>query len=127
MKEFKLNMTRPEFLRRILTNCDDRHKIDEEDLNRLLDKGHALPYCCYTAIMEANINPEDITFINIDEESVVVKLINKSVAKKIKEASHKEMIRLGMIFYKIKVKVDGVYVIVTATKDHTLEDLFKDD
>jgi hypothetical protein len=127
MKEFKLNMTRPEFLRRILTNCDDRHKIDEEDLNRLLDKGHALPYCCYTAIMEANINPEDITYINIDEESVVVKLINKSVAKKIKEASHKEMIRLGMIFYKIKVKVDGVYVIVTATKDHTLEDLFKDD
>ena len=127
MKEFKLNMTRPEFLRRILTNCDDRHKIDEEDLNRLLDKGHALPYCCYTAIMEANINPEDITYINIDEESVVVKPINKSVAKKIKEASHKEMIRLGMIFYKIKVKVDGVYVIVTATKDHTLEDLFKDD
>lgn len=126
MKEFKLNMTRPEFLRRILSNCDDSHMIDEEDLNRLLDKGHTLPYCCYTAIMEANILPEDITYINIDEESVVVKLINKDVAKRIKNAAHKEIIRLGTIYYKIKVKVDGTYVIVTATKDHTLDDLFTD-
>ena len=68
MKDFKLNMTRPEFLRRILTNCDDRHSIDEEDLSRLLDRGHALPYCCYTAIMEANRllieHPEDSDAIN---------------------------------------------------------------
>lgn len=124
MKEFKLNMTRPEFLKRILTNCDNDHSINESDLTRLLDKGHPLPYCCYSAIMEANIEPEDITYINIDEESVVVKLSSKSIAKHIKETCNKEMIRLGMVFYKIKVKLDGSYIIVTATPDHTLADVF---
>lgn len=124
MKEHKLNMTRPEFLKRILTNCDNSHLIDEDDLTQLLDRGHALPYCCYTAIMEANIEPEDITYINIDDESVVVKLSSKQLAKRVKETCNKDMVRLGTTFYKIKVKIDGTYIIVTATPDHTLKDHF---
>ena len=122
MKEFKLNMTRPEFLKRILTNCDNDHSINESDLTRLLDKGHPLPYCCYSAIMEANIEPEDITYINIDEESVVVKLSSKSLAKKVKETCNKETMRLGLTIYKLKVKYDGPYITVTPIPDHSLED-----
>jgi hypothetical protein len=73
--------------------------------------------------MEADINPDDVKYVNIDDESVVVKLSSKSLAKEVKEKSNKEIIRFGMIFYKIKIKVDGPYIIVTATPDHTLADV----
>jgi hypothetical protein len=123
MREYKLNMTRPEFMRRIITQCDDSHYITEDDLRRYLDMSDHLQYCCYSALMEADINPDDVKYVNIDDESVVVKLSSKSLAKEVKEKSNKEIIRFGMIFYKIKIKVDGPYIIVTATPDHTLADV----
>lgn len=126
MKEFKLNMTRPEFLKRILTNCDNDHSITEDDLTQLMHRGEPLPYCSYSALMEADIEPDDITYINIDDESVVVKLSSKQLAKRIKETCNKEMMRVGITYYKVKVKQDGTYVIITVTPDHTLADMFEE-
>lgn len=36
MKAYKLNMTRPEFMNRLLTHCDDSYNITEEDLKMQL-------------------------------------------------------------------------------------------
>ena len=112
MKDYKLNMTRPEFLKKFLTNSDE-HEITEEDLERVVPGYSQLIYACYTRIIESDLDRSSIKYVNCDGESVVLKLGSKSQAKLIKENCHKEIIRLGSIYYKIKVKVDGVHVFVS--------------
>lgn len=114
MKEFKLNMTRPEFMKRILTKCDRNHQITESDFEAMASAGYTPQYCCYTVLMEANLHPDDILQIHDDSETVVVKLTSKQLAKRVKELFHKERLRLGNDVYKIKVKLDGTYIFVSA-------------
>jgi len=72
--------------------------------------------------MEFNLGRDEILFINKDEESVVVKLPNKSLAKEIKAAWNKELMRIGLMMYRVKVKADGPYVIISVHLDNEITD-----
>lgn len=113
-REHKLNLTRPEFLRKILTEGDDHRDIRESDLIQLMNRGNALPYCSYTAIMELDMKPSDMVYIGIDEEgTVAMKLSSKELAKRVKQQTNKEIISMGIHRYKMHVKISGAYVFVT--------------
>lgn len=114
MKEYKLHMTRPEYMKQILTQCNSAHRITEEDLVEMLEKGYLNQYCSYTVLMNADLEPSDILQVHDDAETVVVKLKSKSLAKTIKEQFHREIMELGHCNYCIKVKVDGQYVFISA-------------
>ena len=114
MKEFKLNMTRPEFMKRILNKCDESHVLTESDFEAMASVEYSPQYCCYSVLMEANLHPEDVLQIHDDSETIVVKLSSKQLAKEIKEKFHKETIRIGYHNYRIKVKTEGSYIFVSA-------------
>lgn len=113
MKEYKLNMTRPEFMRRILTKGDRNHEITEADFEAMASAGYTPQYCCYTVLMGADLHPEDVLQVHDDSESIVVKLADKQLAKQVKEKFNKETIRLGDDVYRVKVKVDKTLVFVS--------------
>ena len=113
-REHKLKLTRPEFLRKILTEGDDHRDIREADLIQLMNQGNALPYCSYTAIMELDMDPADMIYIGIDEEgTVAMKLSSKELARRVKQQKHKEIISMGIHRYRMHVKTSGAYVFVT--------------
>lgn len=122
MKRHKLNMTRPEFMNQLLTHCDDSYVIQEDDLKSTVGTPGDIQYCAYTVLMEFNLKTSDILYVNKDEESVVVKLPSKSLAKEIKEAWNKELMRIGLMMYRVKVKADGPYVIISVSLDHEITD-----
>ena len=122
MKAYKLNMTRPEFMNRLLTHCDDSYVITEDDLKNAVGTSGDIQYCAYTVLMEFNLGRDEILFINKDEESVVVKLPSKSLAKEIKAAWNKELMRIGLMMYRVKVKADGPYVIISVHLDNEITD-----
>lgn len=113
MKEYKLNMTRPEFMKHILTKGDRNHEITEADFEAMVSSGYTPQYCCYTVLMESDLRPEDILQVHDDSESIVVKLSTKQQAKMVKEKFHKELIQLGDMVYRVKVKVDKSFVFVS--------------
>ena len=45
MKEFKLNMTRPEFMKRILNKCDESHTLTESDFEAMASVEYSPQYC----------------------------------------------------------------------------------
>lgn len=117
MKSYKLNMTRPEFLKKFLTDSDDTRDITLEDLERILPGCANLIYVCYSCIMECNLEKSDITYVNCDQDSVVIRVSSKQLAKQIRENSHKERYRLGINYFKAKVKIDNTYVFVSIEPD----------
>ena len=122
MKRHKLNMTRPEFMNQLLTHCDDSYNIQEDDLKSVIGTSGDIQYCAYTVLMEFNLDVKDILYVNEDGESVVVKLPSKSLAKEIKDAWNKELMRIGLMMYRVKVKADGPYVIISVNLDHEITD-----
>lgn len=122
MKAYKLNMTRPEFMNRLLTHCSRSYEITEDDLKSAIGTSGDIQYCAYTVLMDFNIDADDILYVNEDGESVVVKLPNKSLPKEIKAAWNKEYMRIGLMMYRVKVKADGQYVIISVHPDHEITD-----
>ena len=118
MNTHKLKMTRPEFLKKFLTESGNSHDITMEDLERVVPGSSKLIYTAYTIIMEQDADSKDIKYVNCDDDSVVIKFASKNIVKDIKESWHKEMIRLGAYFYKIKVKTDGLLVYISISQDH---------
>lgn len=114
MKPHKLNMTRPEFLLKFLTRSEDPSKLTEENMEKVIPGQSRLIYVSYTAIIESNLDRSQIKAVNSDGETIALQLTSKSLAKQVKEECHKEEIRFGVGIYKIKVKVDGVNVFVSA-------------
>ena len=115
-------MTRPEFMNQLLTHCDDSYNIQEDDLKSVIGTSGDIQYCAYTVLMEFNLDVKDILYVNEDGESVVVKLPSKSLAKEIKDAWNKELMRIGLMMYRVKVKADGSYVIISVNLDHEITD-----
>lgn len=113
MKEYKLNITRPEFLKRFLLGSDDSHDITEEDLEREILRHGKLIYVCYSCIMESDLENTKIKFVSCDDDSCVVQLESKALAKQVKEECNKDIIRIGSTLYKVKVKVEGSYIFVS--------------
>lgn len=121
MKTHKLNMTRPEFLKKFLTDSDDTSTITEEDLERIIPGSTNLLYAAYTVIRELDLRKSSITYVNSDEESIVMKMESKELAKQIKDEFNKEQLRIGAVVYKIHVKVDKTYVFISIEEDHRLD------
>lgn len=122
MKSYKLNMTRPEFLKKFLTDSDDISDITMADMERIIPGCSNLIYVCYSCIMECDLDKSDITYVNCDGESVVIRLANKQLVKQVKAACHKERYRLGMNWFTAKVKTDGTYVFISIDPDHSAEE-----
>lgn len=125
MRKCKLNMTRPEFLLKFLTSTEDPLDVTVENMERIIPTGSKLIYAAYSCIMESDLHRTDITYINMDDESIVMKLSSKNIAKRIKEECNKEMIRFGDKVYKVHVKIDGTYVFVSIEPDHMIDDNFQ--
>lgn len=111
-KKYKLNMTRPEFLSAFLAvGSDDVYTFEE--LSRIIPASHDLIYCAYCALIEANIEKSDINYVNADDDnSIVIRLKSKEVAKRIKSTCHKETIRIGEKKYKLIVDLKDSNVFV---------------
>lgn len=122
MKEYKLNITRPEFLKRFLLGSDDDHIITEEDMEREVLRHGKLIYACYSCIMEADLENTQIRFVSCDDDSCVVQMESKSMAKEVKECCNKETLRIGSTYYKLKVKVEGSYIFVSMEENGTVFD-----
>ena len=99
-----------------------KYNITEEDLKNAVGTSGDIQYCAYTVLMEFNLKREEILYVSKDEESVVVKLPSKNMAKEIKAAWNKELMRIGLMMYRVKVKTDGSYVIISVHPDHEITD-----
>lgn len=125
MKEFKMNMTRPEFLKKFLTKAGNQG-ITEDDLSKIVPENSNLVYAMYCVLLESDLERSDITQVHCDGETVVVKLTSKSLAKSVREKWNKEHIRLGIYEYKIKVRVDNCYIFVSMDLVGRIESLYAD-
>ena len=123
-KPYKMNMTRPEFLSTFLLDDPDEKVYSFEELSRLIPACLDLIYCTYCALIEANIFQSDIEYVNADDEdTVMIKLHKKELAKKIKDTCHKDKVRIGEKIYKLKVdhKNSTIFVSIKLTNPEVLE------
>lgn len=123
MKEYKLNMTRPEFLKKFLTDSDDITSITMDDLERILPGSEKLLYCSYTILRELDLPKHSIQYVNFDGESIALHMESKALAKQIKdEWNEDELVRVGPTYYKINIRVDKAYLIISIIEDHRIDD-----
>lgn len=115
-------MTRPEFLKKFLTDSDDTSSITEEDLDRIIPGSTTLIHVAYIVIRDLDLKKGQITYVNSDGESIALKMESKELAKKIKDEFHKETIRVGATIYKVRVKVDKAYAFIAIEEDHRIDD-----
>lgn len=123
-KQYKLNMTRPEFLSSFILEDPEKRVYSFEELARLIPASHDLIYCTYCVLMESNIYQSDMEFVNADDEdNIVIRLRDKATAKRVKETCNKEKIRIGEKKYKLIVDVKGphVYVSIKLTNPEVLQ------
>lgn len=113
MKEYKLKMTRPEFLSVFINNGREIRSF--EDIRKILPDYYDLIYCTYCAILEADIDKSDISYVSIGEENdVVIKLMDKKLPKMIRDCCQRSKVRLGEKIYKLDVRAKDKYLYVTA-------------
>lgn len=116
MHTYKLDMTRPMFLTCFIDVCGS----DEKEIEKVIPSQSKLIHVAYTVLMEHNFSKKDIHSVHCDGESVVVKLASKALASHVKEMCHKEEVRLGMYYYKIRVKAKDRYVYIFADQDRRI-------
>lgn len=113
MKEYKMNMTRSEFLSTFAVDGSDS-MLSFDELNDIFPGSYDIIYCTYSALIEADIYKTDIDYVNIDaDDDVVIKLHNKATAKKIKESFRGNKIRIGEKIYKLEVTAKNTFVYVS--------------
>lgn len=122
MKDYKLNITRPEFLLNLMTAGNiDELSIDNMKLS--LCDTTPLCYCTYTVLMEANINQDDIEAMYNDGESIAITFRKKSDANMIKERCNKNRVRYGLNTYKVKLKTRDRHLIAEVKKVESDSDM----
>lgn len=115
MRTHKLNLTRPEFLKRFI--CNDRGVISSfDDIDKAVPGSSNVIYACYTCLLNGDMESTDIEYVSTDGDSVVVKLTSKRLVQQIKETMDGEVIRLGMTMFRIDVKTKKSYLIVSLTE-----------
>lgn len=122
-KPYKLNMTRPEFLTTFIADSDN-HLYSISELREIIPASHDMIYCTYCALIEADIHKSDISYVNADaDNSVVIKLRDKDIARKIKETCHKDTVRIGEKKYKLHVSQKGshIFIEIKLTNPEVLE------
>lgn len=115
MRTHKLNLTRPEFLKRFI--CNDKGVISSfDDIDKAVPGSSNVIYACYTCLLNGDMESTDIEYVSTDGDSVVVKLTSKRLVQQIKETMDGEVIRLGMTLFRIDVKTKKSYLIVSLTE-----------
>ena len=115
MRTHKLNLTRPEFLKRFI--CNDKGIISSfDDIDKAVPGSSNVIYACYTCLLNGDMESTDIEYVSTDGDSVVVKLTSKRLVQQIKETMDGEVIRLGMTMFRIDVKTKKSYLIVSLTE-----------
>ena len=115
MRTHKLNLTRPEFLKRFI--CNDKGVISSFDnIDKAVPGSSNVIYACYTCLLNGDMESTDIEYVSTDGDSVVVKLTSKRLVQQIKETMDGEVIRLGMTMFRIDVKTKKSYLIVSLTE-----------
>lgn len=115
MRTHKLNLTRPEFLKRFI--CNDKGVISSfDDIDKAIPGSSNVIYACYTCLLNGDMESTDIEYVSTDGDSVVVKLTSKRLVQQIKETMDGEVIRLGMTMFRIDVKTKKSYLIVSLTE-----------
>ena len=123
MKDHKLNMTRPEFLKKFLTDSDDISSITNEDIARILPGSEKVMYCAYTVLRDHDLPKHSIQYVNFDGDSIAMRLESKQLAKQIKdEWNDHTLVRIGAMFYSVNIKIDKTYLIVTIDEDHRIDE-----
>lgn len=109
MRDYKLRMTRPEFLAAFVEGRNIFRSIQQ--ISELLPDHYDTIYCVYSAIMNADISADDIKYVQVDdEENIIIKLQNKAIAKQIKNTCKNKQVRLGDRYYDVTLKIKDVYV-----------------
>ena len=115
MRTHKLNLTRPEFLKRFI--CNDKGVISSfDDIDKAVPGSSNVIYACYNCLLNGDMESTDIEYVSTDGDSVVVKLTSKRLVQQIKETMDGEVIRLGMTMFRIDVKTKKSYLIVSLTE-----------
>ena len=109
-KKYKMNMTRPEFLDLFID------EYNEACIGKIIPDQSNLIYAMYTVLLESDLMKSNIEQVDYDDNTIVVKMSHKTIAKEVKENYHGETIRFGYDTYNLHVKVDKVYVYVTLDK-----------
>ena len=99
-------MTRPEFLDKFI----DEYTVD--GIGKVIPDQSNLIYAIYTVLLESNLSRTDILQVDCDDQSIVVKLSSKDLAKSVKSKFNQETIRFGYDLYKMNVKLDKSYIYV---------------
>ena len=115
MRTHKLNLTRPEFLKRFI--CNDKGVISSfDDIDKAVPGSSNVIYACYTCLLNGDMESTDIEYVSTDGDSVVVKLTSKRLVQQIKETMDGEVIRVVMTMFRIDVKTKKSYLIVSLTE-----------
>lgn len=107
MKDHKVHMTRLDFLDKFI------EEYTEDDVSVVIPSQVKLIYSIYSVLLESDLDKSDIKQVSCDDEAVVVRLADKSLAKAVRQRYHKEVIRFGDNYYKIHIKLDKSYIYVT--------------
>lgn len=109
-KKHKMNMTRPEFLDLFIDS------YTEESIEKIIPEQSNLIYTMYSVLLESDLVRSNIEQVDYDDETAVVKLSSKAVAKEVRDNFQGETIRFGYETYEIHIKVDKAYLYVTLEK-----------
>lgn len=103
----KLNMTRPEFFDKFI------EKYTEDGISAVVPSQVNLIYAIYSVLLESDLHESDIKQVSCDNETVVVKLADKTMVKEVRQRYNKETIRFGFRWYEIKIKTEKTYLYLT--------------
>ena len=121
VKEHKVRMTRLDFLDKFIED------YTEAGVSVVVPSQCKLIYSIYSVLLESDLEKKDIKQVSCDNESVVVRLADKSIAKAVRQRYHKEIMRFGDKWYKLHIKLDKAYIYVTLEEVPMPDDYFHDD
>ena len=121
MKDHKVRMTRLDFLDKFIED------YTEAGVSVVVPSQCKLIYSIYSVLLESDLEKKDIKQVGCDDESVVVRLVDKSTAKAVRQRYHKEIIRFGDKWYKLHIKLDKAYIYVTLEEVPMPDDYFQDE
>lgn len=121
VKDHKVRMTRLDFLDKFIED------YTEAGVSVVVPSQCKLIYSIYSVLLESDLEKKDIKQVSCDNESVVVRLADKSIAKSVRQRYHKEIMRFGDKWYKLHIKLDKAYIYVTLEEVSMPDDYFHDD
>ena len=120
MKKHKLNITRPDFLLELMGGDPDA--LTTSSMKRCLAKTTPLCYCVYTALMEGDLDLNDVLSMDNDGESIGIKMKSKSLAKDLRDRCREREVRYGSHYYMVKLKVRDQFLFCSLDEKETFTD-----